>query len=144
MARVRLRDTWYVPFSPDELRAELLRFLRKRRMQVVDEEDGEFATIRAEQGSQLWTRLLGGWFVSATRLPKRATLTFSATTKGTVLRAGIEESLGFGILDPLLAGKYKNYFEEWMQDLEDALRLDPRAAKPDDSFQEKPKKRTSP
>ena len=133
MARVQLRDSWYAEGAPEDVRRELLRFFHEQKMKVVTEEEDEVSTLHAEQGSQLWTRLLGGWFVSATKLPKRATVTYTATTKGIVLRATIEETLGFGYLDPLLADKYTKFFENWMIDLEEALHLDPRAEKPSKS-----------
>jgi hypothetical protein len=130
MARAELRDSWYVKDSSDELRRDLHEFFRRQRMKVVAEQEGDDNILHAEQGSQLWTRLLGGWFVSATKLPKRATVKFRSTPKGTALHASIEETLGFGVLDPLLADKYDKFFENWMRDLEDALELDPRAPKP--------------
>jgi len=55
------------------------------------------------------------------------------------MRALIEETMGFGILDPILADKYRAYFERWMDDVarvsEDATQGDkPRdAAKPKSS-----------
>jgi hypothetical protein len=132
MARVDLQDAWYVPGTAKELRTRLLRFFRQWKMTLVSEEEGEFHSLRVKQGSQLWTRLLGGWFVSPSTLPKQALVTFTKGRKGLLLRATIEESLGFGIMDPLLEKKYADYFEKWMCDLEEELDLDPDDEKPDE------------
>jgi hypothetical protein len=139
MARAELRDSWYVSGSAAALRRRLLRFFREHKMKLVFDEEGEFHSLRAAQGSQLWTRLLGGWFVSSTTLPKEARVTFSETSKGLLLRVTIEETMGFGFLDPILAEKYKKFFEDWMCDVEDALAADSAAPeKPEQGIREKP------
>ncbi len=81
MARVGLSDSWDLVGDLSILRSELLAFLAAHKMAVVEESGDEVQTIWAKQGSQLWTRLLGGWFVSAATLPKKARLTFTTTTR---------------------------------------------------------------
>lgn len=139
MARVELRDSWYVSASAAALRRRLLRFFREHKMKLVLDEEGEFHCLRAAQGSQLWTRLLGGWFVSSTTLPKEARVTFGETSKGLLLRVNIEETMGFGFLDPILAKKYEQFFEDWMCDLEDVLAADSATPeKPEQGISDKP------
>jgi hypothetical protein len=142
VARVELSDSWTVPGDVETVRKRLLRFFKKHKMKVVSEEEGEFHSLRAKQGSQLWTRLLGGWFVSAATLPKQALVKItSERPKEVRLLVSIEESLGFGILDPILAKKYENYFDDWMSDLDDALAVAPDAGEPDEGIRDKPPKK---
>jgi hypothetical protein len=94
--------------------ADLVKFLNVSRM-TIESRDGD--SIRAKQGSQARTRLLGGWFIQATWLPKRATIAVQPDEGATQVRATIEETLGIGYLDPKLKKKYQRYFEEWMQNL---------------------------
>jgi hypothetical protein len=146
VARVELKDSWYVSGDGAALRKRLLRFLKEQKMKVVSEEEGEFQTLSAAQGSQVWTRLLGGWFVSPATLPKEARVTFTETAKGLRVRATIEETLGFGLMDPILAKKYERFFEDWMGALEEMLAEDgPAPKKAEDGIREKPtKKRRTP
>ncbi|HZZ80450.1 MAG TPA: hypothetical protein VFE62_18245 [Gemmataceae bacterium] len=117
MARVELDDSWLIADGDaDEIQSDVRKFLKKQGMSVVDDDEGE---IRAEQGSQIGTRLLGGWFVPASWLPKAATIRVKQTKKGVRIVASIEETLGFGLLDPLLASKYDSFFQRWMEDLRD-------------------------
>ncbi len=70
--------------------------------------------VEAREGSQATTRIFGGWFVKASKLPKR--LVAEPSQGG--LTVTVEETLGFGILDPKLRRKYEEAFAE----LETALR----------------------
>ncbi len=145
MSRVELRDSGYIPGDMPALRKRLLRFFRKQQMKIVDEEEGEFHSLVATQGSQLWTRLLGGWFVRPTTLPKQARVTFTETGKGLRVRASIEETMGFGFLDPILAQKYEKFFEEWMCDLEDLLAEEgPRPTRAEEGIRDEPPKKRRP
>ncbi|OWK45141.1 hypothetical protein [Fimbriiglobus ruber] len=119
MARADLEDRWDVDRGLESTRKRVLRFLDDVDMKVIEDDDEK---IVAKQGSQLKTRLLGGWFVSPESLPKRATIRLRETSEGTRVKAVIEESLGFGILDPILKGKYEKYFDTWMDDLADAVK----------------------
>jgi hypothetical protein len=164
MARVELEDTWTARGDVAGVRAMLLRFGKLHKMKIIDETDDE---LRLKQGSQFLTRLLGGWFVPASWLPKRATIVLQPADgraaeraearpgsappqpesseevsarrlrqpaepaevtslphpDGVVhIQALIEESLGFGFLDPLLKKKYQDYFEEWMDRVQDFTR----------------------
>jgi hypothetical protein len=117
MARVELQDKWIVAGKLDAVRAAVLTYLKITGMKIVEESGNQ---VRAKQGSQFLTRLLGGWFVSAATLPKAVIVSTRQTVDGVLVRARIEETMGFGFLDPILAGKYDAFFEKWMTDLESA------------------------
>jgi hypothetical protein len=100
------------------VRDRLLQFFQRHDMRLLSEANGVLAV---EQGSQLKTRLLGGWFVGAESLPKRAHLRCDPMPVGARVVVRIEESLGFGLLDGLLKEKYEAYFHNWMMNLAAAL-----------------------
>ncbi len=118
MARVEVEDSWIVAGDRAEVRRAVERFFQQRKMQIITQEDREFV---AKQGSQLLTRLLGGWFVPATWLPKRATVRLRQVEGGTRVSAVIEETMGFGFIDPLFEKKYRNFFEAWVDELHEAV-----------------------
>jgi hypothetical protein len=117
--RVSVSDKWLAAGDERAVRRRLLAFLDECEMEVTGERDGE---VEADQGSQLRTRLLGGWFVNARHLPKRVRITYRETEDGVRVRATIEETLGFGFMDPLLEQKYETFFNDWLDDLRDAVR----------------------
>jgi hypothetical protein len=131
MARVEVRDSWVVDGDISAVRDALRTFVKITGFKVVEEQANE---IRVKQGSQFLTRLLGGWFVSPTTLPKSATVSVCQAEDGVHIRALIEETMGFGILDPILADKYRAFFERWMDDLarvsEDATQRSERSGPP--------------
>jgi hypothetical protein len=114
MARVEVKDSWLVDGDIVAVLDALRTFVKVSGFKIVDEQTNE---IRVKQGSQLLTRLLGGWFVSPATLPKAATVSVRQKEDGVLVRALIEESLGFGIMDPILADKYRAFFERWIDDL---------------------------
>jgi hypothetical protein len=116
MARAELEDKWVIDADLDRVRRRVERYLDETDM-TWGEEDDEY---QASQGSQLKTRLLGGWFVSPEALPKRAVVRLKKVEGGVRVWAVIEESLGIGFLDPILKDKYEKYFERWLDDLMDA------------------------
>jgi hypothetical protein len=118
-SRISLSDKFIADGSEKAVRKRILKFLDYCQMEVVEELDGK---IEVYQGSQMRTRLLGGWFVNARHLPKKAWIRLSATDEGIRVKATIEESLGFGIMDPLLEGKYETFFNDWLDDLRKAVR----------------------
>ena len=116
MARAELEKSWVTPQDADEVRAEALRVLQRwHRMNLWSDTPGE---IVATAGSQLLTRLLGGWFVPARWLPMRVTITFRRAADGMRVRAYFEEKMGWGFLDPILQQKYERYFGEVMFELQ--------------------------
>jgi len=106
------------PLASHLVRDRLLWFCQQHQMRVVSDLNGVLAV---EQGSQLKTRLLGGWFVGPESLPKRAQLRCDPMPIGARVVVRIEESLGFGLLDGILKDKYEAYFHDWMMNLAAAL-----------------------
>jgi hypothetical protein len=84
-------------------------------MKVDDPGTTEEMLLRG--GSQVALRLIGGWFIKPTTLPKRATVSFAPSAEGTRVDAKIEDTLGLGILDPKLKKKYQSYCEAWIAGL---------------------------
>ena len=106
----------------------LIRVIKRHRMRLVRNSEGR---IRATQGTQVLTRLLGGWFVPASWLPKQTAIRFRLAADGVRVRASIEESMGFGVLDPILQRKYQGYFEQFIDDLREASGRVGRASESD-------------
>src|SRR5712692_11401062 len=109
MARIRLKDSWLAPTDLEAAKDALELFFKRTKMQVVEQDRDEW---RVKQGSQLRLRLFGGWFISPESLPKRATIVLRSEEDGVLVKAVIEDTLGFGILDPLLESKYEDYSDQ--------------------------------
>jgi hypothetical protein len=118
MSRVRLKDSWIAHTDVESARDRLKLFFKRNNMSLINHEAGRW---RVKQGSQLKTRLLGGWFVSAESLPKEATVTLQQEDDGVLIKAVIEETMGFGFMDPLMKSKYEEYCEDWLDRLQDAI-----------------------
>jgi hypothetical protein len=118
VARVELQETWITKSDAEAVHDALIRVVKRRRT----------------QGSQILTRLLGGWFVPASWLPKQASIRFRLAADGVRVRASIEESMGFGLLDPILMRKYQGYFEQFVDDLREAVGRS--SGTPDDEYDE--------
>lgn len=118
MARAQLRDSWTTTISIDAARQKLAVFFTNHRMSVVQ---GTETTVELKQGSQLTTRLLGGWFVDPSNFPKRAEIRLSSSEHGLRIEAMIEEALSFGVLDSHFKSRYENYFQVWMNALKNEL-----------------------
>lgn len=119
MAHVDLAESWLVRGDGRELRKYAREFCEDRQMRIAEDRT---QVVVAEQGSQLGTRLLGGWFVPVTWLPKRARVQISEASEGRFrVRVLLEDTLGFGIMDPLLRKKYEGFFESWLDDFEEGL-----------------------
>lgn len=114
MARVWLEES-FVARDPATIAARVHGFARGESMKIVREGGAE---LELKQGSQLTTRMLGGWLLPARVAPKRARVRWR--DDGTV-EARIEESLGFGWIDPIFKQKYETYFREWMAGLRRSL-----------------------
>jgi hypothetical protein len=119
MARVDLSDTWVAAGDAATLEVKVLDFFNERKMRVTEKQGGQ---IHVKQGSQLLTRLLGGWFVPPSWFPKRAVVKILDLSEGVRVEASIEESLGLAVLDPIFKRKYQAYFETWMTDLKNSSR----------------------
>jgi hypothetical protein len=95
----------------------LKAFLAQKQMTVVQLEPA----LEVTQGSQLVTRLLGGWFVNPKQLPRRAEIRLSPAEGGARVEVLIEETLGFGYLDGNMKARYESYFQSWLHELKGVL-----------------------
>ncbi len=89
-----------------------------RKVSIVESRDGEIA---GKQGSQLVTRLLGGWFVKPATFPKLLAIRYEKHNSGCLINVRIEESMGFGVLDAHFKSRYEDYFSEFMEALKREL-----------------------
>src|SRR5262245_42039012 len=73
MARAELVASWITSKDKEAIRGAAVGILNEHKFRCQEESAGE---IIASQGSQFLTRLLGGWFVPASWLPKRVSVAF--------------------------------------------------------------------
>jgi hypothetical protein len=147
MAHVQKKATWDVDRNVEALHATLLTFFRKQKMEIKEDEGSEPHSFCAVQGTQIGTRLLGGWFVPTNWLPKQFLVTFREKRQGIVLRVTAEDTLGFGIMDPLLRSKYEDFFKQLFRALDVALEKEENPeAEPtqDETIQEQPSRKPKP
>lgn len=122
MARTQLKSSWVtdVPFNIAKHR--LAEFLNQCRMRIVSERSGE---IVADQGSELITRFVGGWFINPALFPKRTLIRLHPSLhpreRGIKVKVVIEETLTSRLLDPIFKRRYEFYFKEWMSALRSQL-----------------------
>jgi hypothetical protein len=119
MGRVQLNSSWTINLPSDVARQRLDLFFTQHKMRVVQDHAG--TAIELKQGSQLITRLIGGWFVNPKTFPKRAEIRLIPTEQGFRVEALIEEALGPGFLDSHLKSRYEDYFQYWMNALRGLL-----------------------
>ena len=68
VARAKRVDSWITSVPINEIRPKIQNFFTMHGVNIDQINDGE---IIGKQGSQLITRLLGGWFVNQAKFPKR-------------------------------------------------------------------------
>jgi hypothetical protein len=147
MPHVQKKATWDVDGNVEALHATLVTFFAKQKMDIKEDEGSEPHSFRAVQGTQIGTRLLGGWFVPANWLPKQVLVTFREKKQGIVLRVTAEDTLGFAIMDPLLRSKYEDFFNQLFRALDVALEKEENPEEEvmeDESIQEKPSRKPKP
>ena len=115
MAEVRVERTWEVAGLPEGLAPGVLALTGRHGLR----DDGSAADLRLKGGSQARLRLLGGWFINQDALPKRVTATFDG---GGRVSATFESTMGVGIMDRKLRGKYERALASIAADFETALR----------------------
>ena len=95
MASNTITATRQINFDIDAgaARQRMLQAVARRSGKIVEEKD----EIVAKFGSQLLMRLVGGWFVSSSTLPVRATLSFSPLESGTLVRIHVGDAMGVGV-----------------------------------------------
>ena len=115
MSKVELSGSWQTAKSGEQIDAIVRGFAAQNKMNV--DEAGTADEILLRGGSQVALRLLGGWFVKPTTLPKRATVKLVPGAEGTRVDAKIEDAMGPGLLDKKLRKKYESYCEAWIAGL---------------------------
>jgi len=118
MARAELKNSWVTATPIDTAKQKVQDFLKQGQMTIVSSREDE---IIADQGSQLTTRFVGGWLANPADFPKRATIHLHCVEPGVQVEATIEETLGFGWLDPKFKERYEQYFIQWMNALRQLL-----------------------
>jgi hypothetical protein len=119
MAQVYLTSSWVTDAPIETVKEKLKGFIFHYGMRVASIKPDE---IILEQGSQIATRMIGGWLVDPKDLPKRARIQLApAENGGTKIDAAIKEALVVGFIDPLFAGRYNDYFRQWMESLRTLL-----------------------
>jgi hypothetical protein len=115
VSKVELSGSWQTGKSDEQVGTIVRSFAAQNKMNVDEAEAGDEILLRG--GSQVAMRLLGGWFVKPTTLPKRATVKLISGPEGTRVDAKIEDAMGPGVLDPKLRKKYESYCEAWIAGL---------------------------
>lgn len=118
MSRVQLNKTFQSNSDSEALTQKLISFLEEKKFKISTNEEG---LIVANQGSQFISRLIGFMLSPVGFLPKMITLKIKKLDNKTEVEATLDETVGFGILDPLSKKKYARYFESVLVDLEKAL-----------------------
>ena len=118
MARAEIVDSWVTPFPPDEIRQRIERLFATRKVRIVQAGAGE---ITGKQGSQLLTRLLGGWLVNPATFPKLVAIRYERHDSGSKVEVRIEETMGVGVLDSHFKSRYEGYFAEFVSTLKQQL-----------------------
>lgn len=118
MSRVQLNKTFKSSLDSQELKTKLISFLEEKKFKTSTNESN---LIVANQGSQFISRLIGFVLSPAGFLPKMITLKIQKAGDKAEVEATMDETVGFGILDPLSKKKYSQYFESVLVDLEKAL-----------------------
>lgn len=115
MSKVEESGSWQTVKSAEQIETIVRGFATQNKMKVDDAGAADEILLRG--GSQVAMRLLGGWFVKPTTLPRRATVKLMAGAEGTRVDARIEDAMGVGVMDPKLKKKYQSYCEAWIAGL---------------------------
>lgn len=110
---------WSISKPPD--RAALEAALLERGLRI-DQNASSESTVVFRGGSQLRTRLLGGYFVSPRNLPVRAELILLANgARAGEVKLRVHDSLGIGVRDRALEKRYAHAATEIERAVEDGL-----------------------
>lgn len=109
--RVAVQEDWLVNADQESVREAVRRFFEA----TARETTLSASAVHFRQGSQTYTRLLGGWFINGKRLPKEGWAQLEAVAASrTHVRVRVEEAFGVGLVDRTFANKYKRYMQDWM------------------------------
>jgi hypothetical protein len=118
MSRVQLNKAFQSSLNSEALTQKLTSFLEEKKFKISTNEND---LIVAKQGSQFISRLIGFMLSPVGFLPKMITLKTKKIGDKVEVEAIMDETVGFGILDPLSKKKYSKYFESVLADLEKVL-----------------------
>lgn len=118
MARVEQTGNWTVGGSVEKVRETILGHMGAAKWRVQAAEGNGLAFKR---GSQLATRLIGGWMLGPSKFPSRADVTVEDSGGQTIVNAAFGEAFGVGSVVGIKK-KYGAYFDTCVADLGAALR----------------------
>lgn len=118
MSHAQLTKTIPSDLNSETLKQKLISFLEEKKFKISTNQEN---LIVANQGSQLISRLIGFWLSPVGFLPKMITVELNKSDSKLELQIIMEDTIGFGIVDPISKNKYKKYFESVLADLEKAL-----------------------
>jgi hypothetical protein len=118
MAKVKQTRTWRLDVDTASALAAATTAVVGAGFGVTERSDRRDT---AKQGSQLRTRVLGGWFIDPSHLPKLLTVDVRAEGGGAAVSATLEDAFGPGYVDRKLAARYERGFEETLRRLAGAL-----------------------
>ena len=111
MSRFELRNEWEVADPPEVVQARFRAIAPSLNLRVEETSGGEIAFSR---GSQLMTRLAGGWFVPQERLPMEGGVTLQPVGEMTHVVGLLHDRWGLGLFDKRSARRYHEMFAELM------------------------------
>jgi hypothetical protein len=109
MPHVQIDREWTVAAPPDVVRDRIVTELKAGSIAVVSPPGT--LPLAFKGGSGCLTRLIGGWFVGPSTLPKKGTINLVASGDGTQVTVHVEDALGFGLVDPMFAKRFEESFE---------------------------------
>ncbi|HET7416062.1 MAG TPA: hypothetical protein VFJ61_00330 [Solirubrobacterales bacterium] len=109
---------WSVEGPPDRVQLEAAL---EREGLTIEKSTSTETTLVLRGGSQLRTRLLGGYFVSPKSLPIRAEVHLPVNDGAGKVELRVEDSLGFGVRDGALRKRYELAADQLEQSLRDSM-----------------------
>lgn len=98
--RVAVQEDWLVNADQESVREAVRRFFEA----TARETTLSAGAVHFRQGSQTYTRRLGGWFINGKRLPKEGWAQLEAVgASRTHVRVRMEEAFGVGLVDRAFA-----------------------------------------
>jgi hypothetical protein len=116
-SRAASKDEWDTRVTEGEAQRRVLSLAAVWGFAAVLEPEG----VALQQGSQLMTRVFGGWFVNPKRLPKRGYVQITPAGNGSHIDVAIYEMLEFALVDPHLKRRYDAFCRNWTSALRTVL-----------------------
>jgi hypothetical protein len=109
-------QVFLVERRPEEVRDEILSKLASMSARVVTVSE---SYVEAQTGSQLATRLKGGWIARPTELPMRTAVALQTHGQGTQVQVTVTDAMGFGVKLGM-RGKYKGALRTMIEEVRQA------------------------